>query len=58
VERRGGETGQVVLVGMELFRFQEVWEGFGVQLGVAKHLFELGVVEGGVHGGVDICLEW
>jgi len=35
-----------------------VWEGPGVQLGVAEHFLELGVVEGAVNGGVDIFLGW
>jgi len=40
-----GEKGQVILVGAELYRFPRVWEGFGVQFGVAEPFLELGVVE-------------
>ena len=49
-----GENEQVILVGTELFHFPKVWEGFGIQVGVAEHLFELGVVEGAMDGGVNI----
>ena len=51
-----GESGQVILVGPELFRFPRVWEGLGIQLGVAEHLLELGVVKWAVDGGIDISL--
>ena len=53
-----GEARQLILVGPELFRFPTVWEGLGVQLGVAELLLELGVIEGAVDGGVDIFLGW
>ena len=43
-----GENRQVTLVGTELVCFSRVGEGLGVQLGVAKHLFELRVIEGAV----------
>ena len=56
VEDGQGENRQVVLVGSELFCFPRVWEGFGVQLGVAEHFLEFGVVEGAVDGGVDVFL--
>jgi len=49
-----GDNRQVILVGTEMFRLPRVWEGLGVQLGVAEHLQELGVVEGAVDGGVDV----
>jgi len=58
VEGGRGENRQVILVGPELFRFPRVWEGLGVQLGVAEHFLELGVVERAVDGGVDIFLGW
>jgi len=35
-----------------------VWEGLGVQLGVAEHVPGLGVVKMAVDGGVTIFLEW
>jgi len=53
MEDGGGETGQVILSGVELIRLPRVGEGFGVQFVVAKYLFELGAVEGTVGGGVD-----
>ena len=57
VEGGWGKNRQVIMVGPELFCFPRVWEGLGVQLGVAEHLFELGVVAGVVDGGVDVSLE-
>jgi len=57
VEGGRGENRQVILFGPEVFHFPIVWEGLGVQLGVAEHLFELGVVAGVVDGGVDVSLE-
>ena len=44
------------MVGTELLRLPRVWEGLGIDLGVAEHLFELGVVEGAVDAGVDTPL--
>jgi len=58
VEGGRGENRQVILVGPELFCFPRVWEGLGVQLGVAEHFLELSVVEGAMDGGVDIFLGW
>jgi len=58
VEGGRGENGEVILVGTELFRFPRVWVGLGIRLGVAKHLFELGVLEGAVDGGVGVVLRW
>jgi len=52
VEGGRGANRQVILVGPELFCFPRVWEGFSVQLGVAAHFLEFGVVEGAVDGGV------
>jgi len=40
----------------DLFRFPTGWEGLGVQLVVAEHFLELGVVEGAVDGRVNIFL--
>ena len=48
VEGGRGKNTEVLLVGTELLRFPGVWEGLGVQLRVAEHLFELGVMEGAV----------
>jgi len=56
VEGGRGEARQVILVGPELFPFPRGWEGLGVQLGVAKHFLELGVIEWAVDGGVDVFL--
>ena len=53
-----GENRQVILVSPELIRFPRVWEGLGVQLRVAEHFLEFGVVEGAVHGGVDFFPRW
>ena len=53
-----GNNRQVILVSTELFRFRRVWEGLGVELRVAKHLFELAVVEMAVDRGVDVILGW
>ena len=53
-----GENRQVILFGPEVFHFPIVWEGLGVQLGVAEHLFELGVVAAAVDGGVGVLLRW
>ena len=58
VEGGRGENRQVILVGTELLRFPRVWEVFGVHLGVAEHLLELGVVERAVDGGVDVFPRW
>ena len=44
--------------GTELVRLPRVWERLGIQLSVAQHLFELGVVEGAVDGKVDIAVSW
>jgi len=54
VEGGRGENRQVILVGTELLRLPRVWEGLGVQFGVAEHFLELGVVEGAVDRGVDV----
>jgi len=56
VEGGWGEGGQVILIGPELFRFPRVWEGLGVQFGVAEHFLKFGVIERAVDGGVDISL--
>jgi len=58
VEGGRGTNGQVILVGTELFRFPRVWGGLGIQLVVAEHVFELGVVGRAVDGGVEIFLRW
>jgi len=50
------KNGQVVLSGTELFRFPRVGESLGVQLGVAEHLLQGGVIEGTVSGGVESVL--
>ena len=54
VERGRGENRQIILVGPELFRFPRMWEGLGIQLGVAEHFLELGVVERALDRGVGI----
>ena len=41
-----GKNGQVILPGTELFRFPRVGESLGVQLGVAEHFFQGGVIKG------------
>ena len=51
-----GKNEQGILIGTELFRFPRVWEGLGIQLGVAQYLLEFGVVERAVDGGVDFFL--
>ena len=53
-----GKNGQVVLVGTELFRLRTVWEGLGVQLRVADHFLEFGVVECAMDSGVDVLMRW
>ena len=58
MERGRGENRQLILVGAELFRFPGVWEGFGVELGFAKHLLDLGVEKGAVDGLVGSVLGW
>jgi len=58
VEGGRGKNRQVILVGRELFCFPRVWEGIGVQLGVAKHFLELGLIEGAVDRGLAVSLRW
>ena len=58
MEGSRGENRQVILVGPELFRFPRVWEGLGVQLRVAKHFLEFGVVGGAVDRGVKGFPGW
>jgi len=58
VEGCWGENGYVILVGPELFRFPRVWEGLGIQCGVAEHFLQFGVVKRAVDGGVDFLLGW
>ena len=54
MEGSRGKNRQVVLASTKLLRFPRVGEGVGVQLGVAKHLLELGVIKGAVDRGVYI----
>ena len=51
-----GKNGEVILTGTELFHFPTVWEGLGIQLGVAEHWLEFGIVEGALDGGMGKSL--
>ena len=51
------ESGQVVLSGTELFCLPRVRESLRVQLGVAKHFLQGGVIQGAVSGGVEGVLK-
>ena len=56
VEGGWGKFGKIILIGTERLHLPCMSEGLGVQLGVAEHLFEFGVIEWVVHGGVDVFL--
>jgi len=58
VEVGKGKDGKIIRIGTELLRLTRVWEGVGIQLGIAQHLFEFGVIEWAVDGGVDVLLRW
>ena len=58
VEGGRGKNGLLILIGMELLSFPQVWVGLGIQLSVAEHRLEFGVVEWAMDGGVDVFLGW
>ena len=49
-----GKFRHVILASAKLLRLPRVWECLGVQLGVAEHFAEPGVVVGAVHVGVNV----
>ena len=53
-----GENVEVPLIGTELLHSSRMWEGLGIRFGVAKHLFQFGVIERTVNGGVNVFRWW
>ena len=49
-----GKLRQVIFAGTKLLRLPGVGEGLGIQLGVADHFAEPGVIVGAVHGGINV----